>query len=159
MSALVRQGQKNRAYLGQSPTDSTGLLCAEVKGSVLLLLVQLAEVLPCLLVHDGHDPGNGLADSVAANSYQHPKYIIRGMTLQTHILVSFDAEPPAIFCTRSVRSSFFSSSSCFDRSFLDLGLRLACKYYAKTTVCALGLKLVRLDATRHFEGGRGGSEV
>ena len=145
-------------YLGQTSADRTGLLGTEVKGQVLLVLVELPEVLPLLLVHDGQHPRDRLADSVAANSYQHPKST-RGITLQTHILVSFDAEPPAIFCTRSVRSSFFSSSSCFDRSFLDLGLRLACKYYAKTIVCALGLKLVRLDATRHFEGGRGGSEV
>ena len=57
---------ESKADLGQSPTDSTGLLWPEVKGSVLLLLVQLAEVLPGLLVHDGHDPRNGLADGVTA---------------------------------------------------------------------------------------------
>lgn len=34
--------------------------------------------------------------------------------------VNFDAEPPAIFCTRSCRSSPLSSFSCFDKSFLDL---------------------------------------
>ena len=37
-----------------------------------------------------------------------------------HIFVSFDADPPAIFCTRRVSSSFFNSASCFDKSFLDL---------------------------------------
>lgn len=38
----------------------------------------------------------------------------------TYIFVSLDAEPPAIFCTRRVRSSFFKSTNCFDKSFLDL---------------------------------------
>lgn len=52
------------AYLGQTPPDSAGLLWSEVKGSVLLLLVQLTKVLPLLLVHDGQDTGNGLADRV-----------------------------------------------------------------------------------------------
>ena len=53
-------------HLGQTPPDGTGLLWSEVKGSVLLLLVQLAEVLPLLLVHDGHDPSNRLPDGVTA---------------------------------------------------------------------------------------------
>ena len=44
----------------------------------------------------------------------------RQMNNITHILVSFAAEPPAIFCTRSVKSSFLSSVSCFDKSFFDL---------------------------------------
>lgn len=36
----------------------------------------------------------------------------------TYILVSFEAAPPAIFCTRSWPSSDFRSSSCFFRSSL-----------------------------------------
>ena len=43
----------------------------------------------------------------------------------THILVSFAAEPPAIFCTRRPKSSVFSSVSCFDKSFLDLDGQLS----------------------------------
>ena len=52
-------------YLGQTSPDSPSLLWAEVKGEVLLVLVELAEVLPLLLVRDGQHTRNGLADSVA----------------------------------------------------------------------------------------------
>lgn len=38
-----------------------------------------------------------------------------------YILVSLEEAPPAIFWTRRVTSSFFSSSSCLPRSSLDLG--------------------------------------
>ena len=55
-------------YLGQTPADGTGLLWSEVKGGILLVLVELAEVLPLLLVHDGEDTSNGLADRVAGKS-------------------------------------------------------------------------------------------
>ncbi len=40
--------------------------------------------------------------------------------IATYILVSFEAAPPAIFCTRRVPSSVFNSSSCFLRSSLFL---------------------------------------
>ena len=39
---------------------------------------------------------------------------------ETHIFVSFDADPPTIFCTRKSRSSFLSSPSCLDKSLFDL---------------------------------------
>ena len=42
------------------------------------------------------------------------------VTISLHIFVSFEAEPPATFCTRSVRSSFLNSVSCFERSGFDL---------------------------------------
>lgn len=51
-------------HLGQTPPDSASLLRSEVKRGVLLLLVQLAQVLPGLLVHDGQNPSDRLADSV-----------------------------------------------------------------------------------------------
>ena len=59
------------AHLGQTPPDGTGLLWSEVKGGILLVLVELAEVLPLLLVHDSEDAGNGLADRVAGKSSCH----------------------------------------------------------------------------------------
>jgi hypothetical protein len=52
-------------HLGQTATDSTGLLSPEVEGEVFLALVVLKEVLASLLVHDGQYPGNRLADGVA----------------------------------------------------------------------------------------------
>ena len=55
-------------YLGQTSADRTGLLGTEVKGQVLLVLVELAEVLPLLLVHDGEDTSNRLADRVTARN-------------------------------------------------------------------------------------------
>ena len=51
--------------LRQASPDRASLLWAEVKGEVLLVLVELAEVLPLLLVRDGQHTRNRLADSVA----------------------------------------------------------------------------------------------
>jgi hypothetical protein len=65
-----------------------------------------------------------------------------------HIFVNFDAEPPAIFCTRRVSSSFFRSDSCLDKSFLDLkGLNPMVYLWLSCNV--LGLELVGLDFS-HF---------
>lgn len=58
----VRTVGGEAAHLGQSPSDGAGLLRAEVKGKVLLVLVELAEVLTGLLVDDSEDAGDGLAD-------------------------------------------------------------------------------------------------
>ena len=55
-------------YLGQTPADGTGLLWSEVKGGILLVLVELAEVLPLLLVHDGQDTSDRLANGVATRA-------------------------------------------------------------------------------------------
>jgi len=49
--------------LGQSSPDGAGLLRTEVEGEVLLLLEEFPEVLAGLLVHDGEDASNRLADS------------------------------------------------------------------------------------------------
>ena len=69
----------------------------------------------------------------------------------TYILVSFAAEPPAIFCTRRVKSSFLSSVSCFDKSFLDLAYSIVSADIRKGWIQdALGLELVRLDLAGHF---------
>lgn len=51
--------------LGETATDGASLLVTEVEGNVLRLLVELAEVLALLLVDDGQDTGDRLADSVA----------------------------------------------------------------------------------------------
>ena len=71
----------------------------------------------------------------------------------THIRVSLAAEPPAIFCTRRLRSSFLSSESCFDKSFLDLSSSHAVQLCISPKALrnnALGLELVRLDLAGHF---------
>ena len=54
--------------LGQTSPDGTGLLGSEVKGQILLALVELAKVLPLLLVHDGQDTSDRLADGVATRA-------------------------------------------------------------------------------------------
>lgn len=73
--------------------------------------------------------------------------------LCTHILVNFDAEPPAIFCTRRARSSPFSSDSCFAKSFLDLENphRQHAANTSLQTHNALGLEFVGLDFAGHLE--------
>ena len=53
-------------HLSEASADGTGLLWSEVKGGVLLLLVEVTDGLPLLLVGDGKNPGNGLADGVTA---------------------------------------------------------------------------------------------
>ena len=106
------------AYRSQPPPDGTSTLRSEVEGKVLFVLVEVTEVLTLFVVRDCQDTSDRLANGVAR--------IPRSIELHrfhkqaTHILVNFDAEPPAIFCTRRVRSSVFSSESCFVKSFLDL---------------------------------------
>ena len=51
--------------LREASPDRTSLLRAEVKRQVLLVLVELPEVLPLLLVRDRQHPGDRLADRVA----------------------------------------------------------------------------------------------
>lgn len=57
-----------KTHRSQPSADGTGLLHTEVKGSILLLFVELPEVLSLLVVDDSQNPGNGLADSVADRS-------------------------------------------------------------------------------------------
>lgn len=140
---------KSNTYGCQSPSDRPRLLGAEVKGLVLLGLVELPEVLSLLLVHNSHDPSNRLADGVAAMLGHVIPSVYSSTT--THILVNFAAEPPAIFWTRSVRSSFLSSASCFDKSFFDLRrafLSMVCQKIEIQDV--LRLELIRLDLAGHF---------
>lgn len=54
-----------QTHLGEPTPDRTSLLWSQVKGRVLLLLVELPKVLPCLLVHDRQHTSNGFADRVA----------------------------------------------------------------------------------------------
>ena len=58
--------QESNTHLGQTPSDSTGLLSTEVKRE-LLALVELAEVGASLLVDDGEASGNRLANDGAVN--------------------------------------------------------------------------------------------
>ena len=55
-----------RTYLGQTSPDGTSLLGAEVKGEVLLVLVELAQVLPRFLVRDSQHASDRLADGVTS---------------------------------------------------------------------------------------------
>jgi len=50
--------------LGEGPADSAGLLLPDVLGRVLLALVQLADLLLLLLVVDGEDASDLLADAL-----------------------------------------------------------------------------------------------
>ena len=59
--------------LGETATDGASLLVTEVEGNVLRLLVELAEVLALLLVDDGKDTGDRLADSVAEGLARLPR--------------------------------------------------------------------------------------
>ena len=52
-------------HLGEASPDRPSLLVSEVKGQVLLVLVELPEVLPLLLVRDSQHPRDRLADGVA----------------------------------------------------------------------------------------------
>ena len=54
-------------HLRQTSPHGTRLLGAEVKGEVLLVPVELAEVLPRLLVRNSQHAGDRLADSVAVD--------------------------------------------------------------------------------------------
>lgn len=80
-------------------------------------------------VGDGEDAGDGFAEVVAVRELRQLPYSfpqLQDLVLNSadgvlllkgsYILVSFEAAPPAIFCTRSWPSSVFSSSSCFLRS-------------------------------------------
>lgn len=64
--ALLGLLQNPRGVLGgQAAADGAGLLGPEVKGQVLLVLVEEAELSTLLRVDDGEDAGDRLADIVA----------------------------------------------------------------------------------------------
>jgi len=90
------------------------------------------------------------AELYANNTSQ---YNFRNQRKSTHILVNLDADPPAIFCTRRVSSSFFNSRSCLDKSFFDLETRINMRSSLPTPLFlhALGLEFVGLDFC-HFGG-------
>jgi hypothetical protein len=105
--------------LGESATDGAGGLWSEVERSVLLALVEEAELSALVGVDDGQDLGDGLANIVAVTSQSvlcsifpcFPSFSISpvpdfstpygSIEDYTHILVSLAAEPPAIFWVRS----------------------------------------------------------
>lgn len=51
------------AHLGKCPSERTGLLGTEIEGLVLLALVEFPQVRALLLVDDGEDAGDALADN------------------------------------------------------------------------------------------------
>lgn len=59
---LLLLGDARSILLAQSSADGTGLLCAEVEGQVLLVLVEDAQLRALVDVDDGQDASDGLAD-------------------------------------------------------------------------------------------------
>jgi hypothetical protein len=62
---LLLLGDARGILLAQSSADGTGLLCAEVEGKVLLVLVEDAQLRALVDVDDGQDASDGLADIMA----------------------------------------------------------------------------------------------
>lgn len=62
---LLLLGDARSILLAQSSADGTGLLCAEVEGQVLLVLVEDAQLRALVDVDDGQDASDGLADIMA----------------------------------------------------------------------------------------------
>lgn len=104
--------------LRESSPDGTGLLWSEVERKVLLVLVEETQLSALVGVDDGQDLSDGFADIVAASGQYSLSCVIfiipplgrrpssinihrKGEEWVTHILVSFEADPPAIFCVRS----------------------------------------------------------
>jgi hypothetical protein len=58
-------GDERSLVLGESSTDSTGVLWSEVKRKVLLVLVEEAELSALVGLDDGQDTGDRLANIVA----------------------------------------------------------------------------------------------
>lgn len=110
---LLRLLQHRRTLgLAQTSSDSSRLLWSEIEGQVLLVLVEETKLRALVCVDDCEDLGDGLADIVAAAEFslasrinvskvRDMKFIQDSVDVDTHILVSFDADPPAIFCVRS----------------------------------------------------------
>ena len=74
----------SRVLLGETATDGTGLLGAEVEREVLLVLVEQAELGALVGVDDGQDLGDGLADVMA---------VMRGLVMPCHLQAPNHAHP------------------------------------------------------------------
>ena len=111
---LLLLGDARSILLAQCSADGTGLLCAEVEGQVLLVLVEDAQLRALVDVDDGQDAGDRLADIVAARETNVRTGLcrflfdisllfryFRGRISQSYILVSLLWAPPAIFWVRS----------------------------------------------------------
>jgi hypothetical protein len=118
---------KYKTHLRHPPPDCPCLLRSEVKRQIFFVLVVLAEVLARLLIHDSQDPGNRLPHRVTKRRLEQ-NYC--NTMPSTYILVSFEADPPAIFWTRRLSSSFFKSKSCLDKSFFDLETSQETMFYS-----------------------------
>ena len=118
---LLLLGDARSILLAQSSADGTGLLCAEVEGKVLLVLVEDAQLRALVDVDDGQDASDGLADVVAVDGKKRIKCqtrefgsearIRRVVVFRSYILVSLPEEPPVTFWVRSWTSSAFNSSN------------------------------------------------
>lgn len=122
---LLLLGDARSILLAQSSADGTGLLCAEVEGKVLLVLVEDAQLRALVDVDDGQDASDGLADVVATRKVMSENscscrgscacvclfrcflgfllFLVRcGIReVYSYILVSLLWAPPAIFWVRS----------------------------------------------------------
>lgn len=109
--------------LREPSADRAGLFGSEVEGEVVLLLVEKSELRTLVGVDDCEDACDRLAEIMAVMEKIHISsdlYFSSAIFRKTHILVSLDAAPPEIFCTRSWPNSVLSSSNCFTRSSLPL---------------------------------------
>lgn len=75
LNLLGLLGGEATLVLGQTTADGPGLPRPQVKGNVLLALVQLAEVLTGLLVDDGQHAGDGLANDRAVGVGEWPESV------------------------------------------------------------------------------------
>lgn len=60
----MEEGTKRSTNLGELSADCTGLLWPEINREVLLALVELAQVLALLRVHNSQDASDRLADTI-----------------------------------------------------------------------------------------------
>ncbi len=122
LSLLLLLRYDRSFLLAQPSADRASLLCPEIKGNVFLVLVEKTELCSLIGVDDCEDLGDRFAEIMAeatgvSTSSKHRLNTAcsnsewKDEVGKTYILVSFEAAPPAIFCTRRVPNSFFKSSS------------------------------------------------
>ena len=84
---LLLLGDARSILLAQSSADGTGLLCAEVEGQVLLVLVEDAQLRALVDVDDGQDASDGLADIMAVRE----EYVRIGVRIgAVRVCICFD---------------------------------------------------------------------
>lgn len=119
--ALCLQSHSWSIAIAECSSHCASLLRSQVQRLEFLAFVELTKIVLCLLIHDNVHSGDGFAYNTTG---------IRKMQVNddngniwydkfSYILDNFDGAPPVTLATRSVRSSFLSSSSCFVSSFLS----------------------------------------